>query len=98
MEQFMELIKPLIEAYAGGYGVTIQILTIMASLRAINKPVIAIITAYVAYTPNPEDDSLPQRIMANRYYKIFCFILDYAASIKLPQKPKEVVSKEENKQ
>lgn len=88
MEEFFELIKPLFVAYAGGYGVTVQVLSILGSLRAINKPVMAIITAYVQYTPSVEDDTLPQRIMANKYYRLFCFLLDWAASIKLPQAPK----------
>lgn len=83
MEQLLLFIKPMIEAYAGNYGVAVQIISIVGSLRVVIKPAMGLIEAYVLITPSKDDDLLPEKIKANKVYKAIVYALDWFASIKL---------------
>ena len=85
MEEFLKLIEPLIVAYAGDHGITLQIITIMGSLRALMKPIVEICRIYVKYTPKIEDDSKLEKVINSKYYKMAAFVLDWGGSIKLPK-------------
>jgi len=86
MEQILALVKPLVEAYAGQFGVAIQIISIIGSLRLAIKPIMALVEAVVLITPSESDNDLPARIKENKIYKIVVFLFDWFASIKLPKK------------
>lgn len=86
MEQILMFLKPMIEAYAGNYGVAVQIMSVIATLRMVNKPIMSLITIYVNLTPSKDDDLLPDKIKASKAYKIFVYVTDWVASIKLPSK------------
>ena len=83
MEQILELAKPLIEALAGGYGVTVQIVAIVGALRLVMKPIMGAARAYVLTTPSPKDDAVLDKVEAHKAYKVAMYLLDYIASIKV---------------
>lgn len=56
-------------------------------LRVLLKPLMSLIQAYVLYTPKLDDDSALSVFMDSSTYKSISYVLDWAASIKLPQKP-----------
>jgi hypothetical protein len=53
--------------------------------RLIFKPIMIGVEAYVSQSPSKSDDEKLAKVKANKFYKAFAFILDYAASIKLPK-------------
>lgn len=61
-------------------------LVVVGLLRAVFKPIFAVVQAYVDHTPDKEDNEKLEKLKANRYYKMLVFILDYVTSIKLPKK------------
>lgn len=85
MEQIFELLKPLVEVYAGKLGVLVQIISIVGTLRLAVKPVMTLIETVVMITPSESDNSLPDEIRASKAYKMVVFVLDWFASIKLPK-------------
>ena len=85
MEQILELVRPLIEAYAGKLGGLVQIISIIGTLRLLIKPAMSLIEAVVLITPSKKDDKLPEEIRQSKAYKIVVFVLDWMASIKLPK-------------
>jgi hypothetical protein len=64
-----------------------QVLVYVGLLRILIKPIVAVLQAYVMWSPSLEDDSKLAAFMEGKLYKGICFILDWFASIKLPQKP-----------
>lgn len=85
MEQILELLKPLIEVYAGKLGVAVQIISIVGTLRLAIKPIMSVVEAVVMITPSKSDDLLPEKIKQSKAYKTVVFVLDWFASIKLPK-------------
>jgi hypothetical protein len=86
MEEFLKLIEPLIIAYSGKYGVIVQVIAVIGSLRAIMKPIVSAISSYVKSTPKLTDDAKLEKIMNNKVVKFILFLLDWIASIKMPKK------------
>ena len=86
MEELLGLLKPLIELYAGKLGIAVQIISIVGSLRLLLKPIMSVVSTVVLITPSKSDDLLPEKIMEHKAYKMFVFVVDYLASIKLPKK------------
>jgi len=68
------------------YPVIASILSILGLIRLIVKPIMEIIKAYVAYTPNKEDDSFVNKVIASPVYNKFLFVLDWLFSIKIGKK------------
>jgi hypothetical protein len=58
---------------------------IIGVLRAIFKPMMVVLEAYVDATPSKADDGWLAKFKAGKVYAGIAFILDYAASIKLPK-------------
>jgi hypothetical protein len=85
MEQILELLKPLVEVYAGKLGIVVQIISIVGTLRLAVKPVMTLIETVVMITPSESDNNLPDEIRASKAYKMVVFVLDWFASIKLPK-------------
>lgn len=85
MEQIFELLKPLVEVYAGKLGIAVQIISIVGTLRLAVKPVMTLIETIVLITPSESDNALPEEIKKSKAYKTVVFVLDWVASIKLPK-------------
>jgi len=83
LEGILNLLKPLIDAYAGKFGWMVQVVSVVGSLRVAIKPIMTLIDVVVKATPSEEDDDLVQKIEENKIYKAFKFVLDWASSIKL---------------
>lgn len=58
------------------------ILALVGLLRAINKPLFALMRAYVAKTQSKKDDKLLEKIERSKHYKTFLFLLDWLGSVK----------------
>ncbi len=57
---------------------------IMGLLRAVFKPIMGVLRAFVIATPSPADNALLDQAEASSLYKGFAWAMDYVASIKLP--------------
>ena len=60
---------------------------VIGVLRAINKPLFALLRSYVLATPSVSDDAVLDGVEQSKVYKAISFVLDWSASIKLPPKP-----------
>lgn len=89
MEGFLELMKPLIEMYAGQFGIVVQIVAIVGSLRIAIKPLmegLRKITEATYWTT--KDDEFIDTLESSKVYKTIRFAIDWLASIKLPKQKK----------
>lgn len=86
MDEILALLQPLIVAYGGDLGIITQIVTVVGSLRLVNKPLFAALKAIVEFTYWTEKDNiLLAKIESSKVYKGFVFVLDWLTSIKLPK-------------
>jgi hypothetical protein len=90
-EQVLTFLKPLIEAYGGNFGVAVQVVAVVGTLRLFFKPIVAAVESAVKESSSTKDDELLATVQGNSIYKGFIFLLDLIASIKL--KPKSDSSK-----
>lgn len=84
------LITDLITSCSGISGVT-TFLSIVGFLRLVNKPLFTLLHSYVKSTADQNDDKKLEGFLNSSQYKMFCFVLDWVASVKLkaPEKEKE---------
>ena len=66
------------------YPTATMIFTAVGVLRAVFKPLMAVWESYVASTPTVNDDEVLKTFKSSGLYKALAWIVDYAASIKLP--------------
>lgn len=59
---------------------------VISVARAVFKPLIAVLDAYVLSTPAKADDEWVREFKTGKVY----WALDYVLSIKIPEKPKDV--------
>lgn len=64
----------------------LAVISIIGMLRLVVKPVMTIIQKIVKETPSKKDDAWLEKLLKSKGYRIFRFILDLVASIKLPKK------------
>lgn len=84
MQDILETLKPLIVAYGGDFGIVIQVVTIIGSLRLINKPLFSFLRAVVNFTHWTESDNIfLDKVEASKYYKGLLYVLDWVASVKI---------------
>lgn len=82
------LVQPFIVSLAASYPWLVTLLTVIAALRLVFKPLMSALHAYVQSTASPTDDELLARVEHSRAYKVAAWLLDYLGSIKVgPQKP-----------
>lgn len=86
IEQVLGFLKPMLEAAAGKFGVIVQIVAVIGALRVVFKPVMVLVQSIVSVTPTVKDDEFLAKFMGHWSYKLISFLLDWTASIKLPQK------------
>jgi len=86
MEAILVWLQPLLIQYAQQYPWLLTILLVMASLRVFFKPIMAIFKGVVDLTPSNKDNEFYNKMLENKIYKGFVFVVDWFASIKLPKK------------
>ena len=87
MEEFLQLLGPLLEAYGGDLGVVMQVISIIGSLRLVNKPLFSFLNAVVAFTYWTEEDNLLlAKVESSKVYKGIMYVLDWVASAKIGKK------------
>jgi len=77
----------MVLGFVAGYPAFASALVVMGGLRLVFKPVFAILQSVVSYTASQKDDALLAKVVGSQIYSIVSFVLDYAASVKLPQPP-----------
>jgi hypothetical protein len=82
----MDLIATLIQFLSVQAPWALQVIVVMGMFRLILKPIMVALKAIVDVTPSPKDNELLAQAEGSKAYAILCFVLDYVASIKLPQK------------
>lgn len=75
--------EEMLLALIGKYPMVASVLSILGLIRLIVKPIMEVIKAYVEFTPNKEDDSFVNKVIASPIYNKFLFILDWLFSIKI---------------
>lgn len=72
------------------YPVAAQILMVVGFLRLLNKPLFSFLQQVVDFTDwTQKDNEILKKILESKIYKYVSYILDYSASMKLPQKKSE---------
>lgn len=79
-----EAFTAFIAQLAQNHPIVLSILAVIGVLRAINKPLFALLHAYVIATPSTSDDALLSSVEQNKFVRALLFALDWTASIKLP--------------
>lgn len=79
-------IAALILQLAEKYPAVIAVVSVIGVLRVIFKPIMSVIEAYIAYTPDKGDDAKLEEVKSSKVYKAVAFVLDWFASVKLPVK------------
>jgi hypothetical protein len=82
----MEAIMEVIVQMTASYPVLMTVLSVIGILRVINKPLFALLHAYVNVTETTKDNELLAKIEASSIYMGVAFILDWFGSVKLPAK------------
>jgi hypothetical protein len=78
-DQAATILTPLFAALAGKYGALLQIVSVIASLRAVMKPVMGVVGAWHGDPIGAADDAT----RAHPAYRTINWLLDFCASIKL---------------
>lgn len=78
----LDSITAFLAGLVGNYPILMSIVFIVGALRVVMKPLVALLRAYVAYTPNAADDAALDAVEASSAWKTFLFVLDWVASIK----------------
>lgn len=94
----MDQIIVIFQSLADKYPVVVGILSVMGFLRAIFKPLFAFVRSIAAATETKKDDEFLDKVESSKVYSTISFILDWFASIKLPQKQPAQIQLPENKQ
>ena len=84
LTQILDLIKPLLDSAAGKYGIVVQVVTIVGSMRLTLKPIFAAIEKFIYETKTLSDDNFWNGVKENKIVKGIIFLIDYVGSIKLP--------------
>lgn len=79
--------EPLIIALAAKYPIVVSVFAVMGVFRAVFKPIMSVIHAYVGATESKSDDIQLDEVEASKWFKGLAWLVDYTASIKIgPQK------------
>lgn len=86
------LLGPVLNALGAKSGWLLALMTWMAALRFIGKPLMTAIETYVRNSPSKKDDAVLEEVERSQAFVIGCWLLDFIASVKfgtqfLPQKP-----------
>lgn len=82
------VIANVVMGFLGQYPFVMKLIVFMGTVRLFAKPLMLAIQTYVDGTPTTKDNEIWEKIKGNVVYKIFAWILDYVASVKLPEAKK----------
>jgi hypothetical protein len=82
LEILLGVLKPLIEALGGKFGIILQIVGWIGMLRILIKPLQGFILAIVQVIPGTKDDEAVNGFFASKGWKMFIYALDWFASVK----------------
>lgn len=86
----LDLVKLVIEALAGQYGVVAQVIgwlaMVVGMLRLVMKPIMTALRAIADATPTAKDNEILDGVEKSKAYSMLQFMIDWIASIKLPEK------------
>lgn len=80
-----QAIAEMILMFVAKYPITFAVLAVIGTMRAVNKPLFALLRAYVLSTASVKDDMVLDQVESSKAYKTISFALDYLASVKLPK-------------
>lgn len=83
MEQLLSFLQPLLETYAGKFGVIVQVVSIIGTVRIIVKPIMVAVEQIVLDTETKKDDLQLEKVKSNKIFKTVIFLLDWFASVKI---------------
>ena len=87
MDEILKLVEPLFASYGGDFGIVVQVMSILGSIRAVNKPLFSTLNALVNATYWTDDDNqLLARLENNKIYKGLIYVLDWVVSVKVGRK------------
>jgi hypothetical protein len=86
IDQVLGFLKPLFEAYLGGYGVVVQIVAIIGTARAFMKPIMSFLHEFVVLTPTLKDDEILKKLEDSKIFKVVLYVLDWILSLKFIKK------------
>jgi len=85
-----QIVAPIIQTATAKHGWLTAILVWVGVLRLTFKPLMSLIHSLVAATPGQGDNLALAKVEANWFFKAFCYVLDWTASIKVgTQSPKK---------
>lgn len=64
------------------------LIVMMGTLRLVFKPIMTAINEVVGLTETKVDDEYLKKVLSSKYYKAICWLIDFLASVKLPQAKK----------
>lgn len=79
----LDIVSAGIVALAAKYPLLVTIFSVIGLARAIFKPVMAVVETRVKESESTSDDELLAKVESSRWWKVFTFILDWGASVKV---------------
>lgn len=83
LEPVWGALSPIIISFSVKYPIIMTIIILIGASRLIFKPLMEGIRAYVKWTDTKSDDIILDKIESSIPYKLLCFFMDWAFSIKL---------------
>lgn len=80
---FVSSVDPMILAFIVKYPLLVKILLFVGAARSFLKPIMSLYWTYVSSTEDKKDDLQFKKISGNKFFGMFAFLLDYAASFKV---------------
>jgi hypothetical protein len=81
----MDLVSSFLEGLIAAHPAWAHVLIIVGMLRVGFKPLFALIQSVVDYTADTSDNAKLAAVMNSSVYSVVSYLLDWSASIKLPQ-------------
>lgn len=86
MEEILLQAKPIFEFLHIPFDWVVNIILFMGTSRLFFKPAIKAIEQFVSETPTTVDDNIWAKVKENSIFKGLLFVLDWVASVKVPEK------------
>lgn len=86
MSELIQWLMAGLTALVAKYPISMAIITVMGTLRAVFKPAMSLWRTFVVSTPSPKDDAVLDKVEGSKAMKIVMYVLDWVASIKFPAK------------
>ncbi len=97
METILQTILGFFVQFAQNWPFLATLIAVMGTFRLFFKPLVTLIHAWVAASPSKKDDEILVKVESSGWYKAIMFIVDYIASVKLPEKKVPIAQAEQMK-